>query len=86
MNFDQAYDRWKEGRCGGQVPPGFTNHVMQAVHAAAARRSWLARLLIALAASRAGRAGLLTLALVVFAARLAAVVSVFVVNLAHPLE
>ena len=87
MQPDDVYERWRKARSRAEVPADFADGVMQAVHAHEARwRSWLVRQFFALTASRAGRAGLLTVAVLVFALRLSAVLSVFVANFARPLE
>lgn len=88
MPPDDLYQRWKARRTRGEVPAGFADGVMNAVvgHESRRQRTWLARLLLALTASRAGRVGLMAVAALVFALRLAAIVAVFLPNLRNPLE
>jgi hypothetical protein len=87
-NSEDSYESWKRRRGRTEPSTGFADAVMIVVHSNESRRRerWLVWLFEAVATSRYGRVGLVSCALVVFAMRLAAVIAVFVVNFANPLE
>jgi hypothetical protein len=82
MTDDELYDAWKRQRRGAEPPADFASRVTEAVHAydqRLARR--LARGLLVLATSRLGRFGICTLALLLFAVRLASVLAIFLTDI-----
>lgn len=87
-NSEDSYKSWKRRRGRTEPRPGFADAVMSAVQSYESRRRGrrFVCLFDAVAASRYGRVGLVTCALVVFAMRLAAAVAIFVVNFTNPLE
>jgi hypothetical protein len=82
MTHDELYESWKRQRTRAQVPADFADRVMNAVQTYEQRplRRFTAYLLT-LAASRLGRAAICTLALLLFAIRLASVLAFFLTDL-----
>jgi len=79
MYPDELFEAWKQRRMSSELPPDFTDRVMSrvAAHEARYRQRAVARLLFVLTASRIGRAGFVTLALLLFAMRLLSVLALF---------
>ena len=79
MHPDDLFEAWKQRHMAGEVPPGFADRVMSRVAAYETRRrqGTLARLLLVVVASRLGRAGLVMVALLLFALRLVSVLALF---------
>jgi hypothetical protein len=88
MDPDDIYRSWKETRRRSAVPAGFADKVMGAVQAyeQGRQQGLLARWFVALASARLGRAGILGVALLLFALRLMAVIGVFLDSGTLPLE
>ncbi len=82
MTHDELYEAWKRQRGQDEVPAQFADRVVDAVHAYEQRPlRRLVRGLQALATSRLGRAGICTVALVLFAIRLVSVLALFLSGL-----
>ncbi len=79
MSTDDLFEAWKQRRMSSEVPPGFADRVMAGVAAyeARRRRGTLPRLLPILAGSHLGRAGIVAVALLLFAVRLGSVLALF---------
>jgi len=79
MHTNPLFEDWRKRRMSSEVPPGFADRVMLriAVYEAHRRQGTLTRLLLGLAASRLGRSGIMTVASLLFAVRLASVLALF---------
>jgi hypothetical protein len=78
MPSDDRYESWKRRRADVAAPVGFVDRVMQAVEEAEqSRRATVAGWMILLLRSRAVRIGVGAIAVLVCAARIAAVVALF---------
>jgi len=82
MTDDELYESWKRQSAPAEAPAGFADLVLEAIHAYEQRpMRRFARCLLALATSRLGRAGICTVAIVLFAFRLASVLAIFLTGL-----
>jgi hypothetical protein len=82
MTHDEHYESWKRQRTRVEVPANFADRVLDAVRAYEQRPlRRLVRWLWALAASRPGRVGICTLAVLLFAVRVVSVLAIFLTGL-----
>ena len=80
MSQDNRYELWKRSRADTNVPGGFADRVMGVIHDAgnSSRQRLLERFLLAVLATRMGRAAVCVSASALFIVRIAHLFSLFV--------
>ena len=80
MPQEDRYELWKRSRANTNVPDGFADRVMESVHETGVRghQRLVGRLLLAVLATRSGRATVCVSAVVLFMVRVAHVFALFV--------
>ena len=80
MPQEDRYESWKRSRANTNVPDGFADRVMESVHetGAGGHQRMVGRLLLAILATRLGRATVCVSAVVLFIVRVAHLFALFV--------